>query len=434
MKTILLKVDNRGLTYNVDRYIFWQHTNLPKEAFSIRESEPVIWEVAMLNYQNETAELQVRVISYYAEMSPRVFASQQLKKPLRSLRFEPLNEHAFKSQLTYYNAQKLAPFLQKQEESETESLLNSRPLATDSVHSSFDLSGEPYILTGLKEGKWQEEFEVPLMSTEFQLGQIKAQVYVEAVNEPIDLILYNDTILPEFDHIKSFFAKALNTSVIHLRAEIEVKGGRIVRHQACSSEVDRINDKLIGVVRALRVRQLTRLPSVLPVNKELLTDEELFATFEEEMADLGNTYQEKADQEILADLLTIRDVRNRKQLLYLAGNLHDPSSKIRFTLAPLFGFIFTVKGETMRHYIWELLNSHATYIWSMDKEVETTAQQYQEIEKVIGLIRAQGRQHYRQHYHLVHDFEFNLISHQFARSPVKDHFPRWKHRLLEHLI
>lgn len=401
----------------------------------MRQAEPVVWEVLMLSYQQKTGKLDVRVIDYTAELNDRFF-TQEPKKPIRSLVFDRLDKSAFQAQLSYYNAQKLAPFLTELEEPSSGTLFNDQPVPSSAeVHPVVrDTWSTPYILEGMKEGQLREEFQIPLLTTHFELGQIKAPVWVEAVNEPLDILLLNDTILPEFDHIKSFFVQALQTATIQIQAEIEIQDGRIISHVASSPEVDRINDDLIGVVRSLRAQGLTKPPVVLPVDKEVFTDEELFEAFREEISELGNVYREEPDQVLLEELLDGREVRNRKQLLYLAGKLHDPSAKIRFTLAPLFGFIFKVKGELMDHYIWELLNSHATYIWSMDKTQGASVQQYREIEKVISLIRAQGRQHYRQHHQLVHDFDFHLVTHQYAGSAVKDHFPRWKHRLLEHLI
>ena len=73
-------------------------------------------------------------------------------------------------------------------------------------------------------------------------------------------------------------------------------------------------------------------------------------------------------------LIESESPRNVKQLVYLSGKKHERTQKIRFTLNPLFGFIFFISGKNKNHICWELLNSHATYIWSFNKELSIESQ------------------------------------------------------------
>ncbi|MEY3249546.1 MAG: hypothetical protein RL742_1589, partial [Bacteroidota bacterium] len=124
--------------------------------------------------------------------------------------------------------------------------------------------------------------------------------------------------------------------------------------------------------------------------------------------------------------------RNRQQLIYLSGAKQSKNEKIRFTLAPNFGFLFLVEGEQYNHFVWELLNSHATYIWSIGKTRQDLKLQYQRIEQAINTIRNSSRSAYKNAYRQQQtdqDLAFNYLQHQHAESALVDGFPKWKHQL-----
>jgi hypothetical protein len=150
----------------------------------------------------------------------------------------------------------------------------------------------------------------------------------------------------------------------------------------------------------------------------------------------GNVFRQ-TEQDIIKQLLADHRIRNRQQLVYLSGAQQSAKDKIRFTLNPHFGFLFLIQGETCRHFVWELLNSHATYIWSIANGDMDTAKQYRRIEMIINTIRANGREAYRNAYRVKQmdqDILFNSIEHAHAGSDLIDGFPKWKHRLQELIV
>ncbi|WP_020570214.1 hypothetical protein [Neolewinella persica] len=76
-----------------------------------------------------------------------------------------------------------------------------------------------------------------------------------------------------------------------------------------------------------------------------------------------------------------------------------------------------------------MLDSHATYIWSIPKFWESLDDQYRAVEKEIAAIGQIGRSQYRRALHFEHEFWY--VVHEAAESGVMDGFPRWKNRLLE---
>ncbi len=145
---------------------------------------------------------------------------------------------------------------------------------------------------------------------------------------------------------------------------------------------------------------------------------------------MGNTLK-ISEQSLLKDILELKGIRNRKQLEYLAGKLHSKDEPIRFTLNPNFGFLFWVKGEKMHHFIWELLNSHATYMWSIDKDRFGKKKLLEKIDEIINFIRNNGRTQYLNNSE-GDDFIFSRIIHD--GSALKDSFPKWRVRVNEKIV
>jgi len=103
----------------------------------------------------------------------------------------------------------------------------------------------------------------------------------------------------------------------------------------------------------------------------------------------------------------------QRQLAYLAGTKQSQNHKLRYTLNPNFGFLFLIEGAKNKHFVWELLNSHATYIWSIDKSVKEIKLQFKRVESIINMIRTSGRGNYKRAFrnnHQDNDLVFRVIN------------------------
>ena len=89
-------------------------------------------------------------------------------------------------------------------------------------------------------------------------------------------------------------------------------------------------------------------------------------------------------------------------------------------------------GREANHFILELLDSHATYVWSIPKYWESMENQYRAVEKEIAAIGQIGRSQYRRTLHFEHEFWY--VVHEAAESGLVDGFPRWKNRVLEGIV
>jgi hypothetical protein len=274
-------------------------------------------------------------------------------------------------------------------------------------------------------------FEYPLQKAVFKMGYVEVGHQVKELPEQtLTIPIENPNILPEFDHVKPFFAKALGKKKIEVRGYLEMDEADHIEIRCQSKEISQINDKFIATVRKLRLEDAIFKPKKITVDKSLFTPEEYFEGFDE--AELGNTIRQ-SDKDLLTDLLESEKIRNRKQLLYLSGQLQSQRTGLRFTLSPKFGFLFHVEGETMDHFIWELLNSHATYIWSLDRVGTSLGHKFRLIEREINFIRENGRRTYLDHARN-EGLVFSKVNHENSESGLVDGFPKWRVRVGEVLV
>jgi hypothetical protein len=424
MKTILLKVDNQGVYYNPTEGLAWASTNLPIGAFRFREHEPIYWRARMCAYQKETQLLELEVLDYQAVVMED-FELQSPKQPISALHFRPLSPQAFKANLSYYDGLRLAAILAATEPVPPAAKIiwtteGRKPLAT-----APSLAENP--------ARIHLHFQQRIQDLNFSLGLIKGTHFVEEWGVTIDFEIANDFIIPEFDYVKSYVAKALKQRhvAIEIKTTLADAIGKAVT--ARSPVLQSIDERLLVLVRSQTAERLLKKPKFeADVDKSLFTADEMYDQYTED-GPWGDALRSPGE-EILAQILSLKEVRNAKQLQFLAGKVHAPGEKLRFTLTPLFGFIFVAQGERQRHFIWELLNSHATYLWSFDPEELPAQQQFPELEKILTFIKVHGRQEYRNNHHLSEHFSFRAINHRHAGSNFIDGFPRWRNLLLEQLV
>lgn len=424
MKTILLKVDNEGVYYNPTEGLAWASTNLPVGAFRFREHEPIYWRASMCAYQKETQLLELEVLDYQVTVVED-FEQQSPKQPISALHFRPLSPQAFKANLSYYDGLRLAAILTATEPVPPAPKIIWTTEGRKPLASSLQPSEEP--------AKIHLHFQQRIQDLSFSLGLIKGTHFVEEWGVTIDFEIVNDFIIPEFDYVKSYVAKALKQR--HVPIEIKTTLADTIEKAvpARCPVLQNIDERLLELVRSQTAERLLKKPKFeADVDKSLFTADEMYDQYTED-GPWGDDLRSPGE-EILAQILSIKKVRNAKQLQFLAGKVHAPAEKLRFTLTPLFGFIFVAQGERQQHFIWELLNSHATYLWSFDPDALPAQQQFRELEKILTFIKVHGRQEYRNNHHLSEHFAFRAINHRHANSSFVDSFPRWRNLLLEQLV
>lgn len=414
VKTITLKISNAGCLWSKVAGLGWADTNLSAAEFRFREREEIFWEAEMTSYSTKTATLHLRVVDYFAE-GDTFRPELKPKQAVREINFAPLDSEALKSQLSYYRQADLDPLLTSGNPAPQP---NPAPAAPPP-----EMAASPSVARPAK-------FTFPLLNLRFGNGGVKGYADLPGLVLPVAFGIANDHLVAEFDAIKPFFVRALGRKTVEVTASLFFVNDEPRLSDATSPQIALINEEMLEVFRARSIRQLLGADRVKTVDKSLFTPDDVFASLDDDA--LGKATLPRDGHDLLAEILRHKHVRNARQLTFLAAKLHPPGRKLRFVLSPKFGFVFLAPGQDAHHFILELLDSHATYIWSIPRDWETIDAQYRAVEREIMAIGQLGRGQYRRTLHFEHAFWF--VIHENAESGVVDGFPRWKNRLLEGLV
>lgn len=399
----IIHVSSQGVELVPGVHLLWSATNLPLDAFSIHPRGFFPWRVIIKSYDVEERHLTLEVVDYYPENNQSFF-EQKLKGAIRSLQFEKLDWYYFASFLSSYRKADLLPFI-----------LDHPDIYVPDM--------------GKKRFHYRSDFHPD--DLKFVQGGVTTWVDLPALSEPVEIRIENPHIIPQFEFIKSYFFKSLGRKKIQVDIDLCIHGSQVHELKAQSKIIDRINEEMVSTLKISRVLGLQKSPKVVVVDKHLFTADEIFDQYYDEPD--ANLFQQNP-LDVLRNLAEQGVVRNRKQLEYLAVRKHRDSQKIFITLSPNFGFLFIASSSGKNHFIWELINSHATYLWSFSRSADSLENQIKTVERIIGMIRAQGRDYYRNEYQMnfVHvPYDFNIVIHRHADKGIVDPFPGWKHRLEE---
>lgn len=412
-RQLIVRISNQGVFYNLTDKLDWTATNFPTENLRFSEREPIYWLLYMENYQNTVEKLSCRVIDYWTDPSD-AFAAQQPKKPIRTLEFLSLDLDEVKARLTYYRAADLEKLANSAADEEPSVVSEPTKELTD---KNTELAEEPSKERFVKE-------KVAITDLVFMDGFISGVVEVAPFGFPAIFRIPHSCSLKAYQWILPYFAKQLRRTYIEVEGKLVfLADGQNVLENASTPHLQKLNDDLI---RTLRIRRLKDLMSSVQQPLTALDGENLDLIPATAEKDAANPKALPIDP--LKELLDLNLARNAPQLAYLSGELHDKQLPIAMTRTPATGFLFFHRGEDMNHFIWELIDTHATYLWSWPAtEVD---HQFKLIEREINLIAEIGRQAYRR---LPREVVFEVILHPSVNNQFANGFPRWKQSVLEKL-
>jgi hypothetical protein len=424
---VILRLHLGRIWFNDQVSVEVSQSNLPCGEINFNRVKDIYWLAEQISFDKNTGTLEVIVVDYFLR-DKSAFRDQNPKSTIKEIIYTNLGDTiSIRTALRYY-ATEMNHLDQALEEGYKE--LSEKPVMAGEKIQKKNL----FLRTYPDKDKLEVTFEVWFKDAEFKLGYVVFDKNIPELKQMLRFKVNNDFLLPEFEFIKSYFMKALGTRKFDVKAIIFLEQGKTVETRATSAVIKKIDENLIDSIKYIHNQRITKAPFKGNIDKTLFTADEIFGEFGEN--EFGNVF-DQSEEEILRQILEKAKVRNRKQLEFLAGVKQAEGSRLKFTLHPWFGFLFTVEGERMNHFIWELLNSHATYIWSLDKGDEALARQYRRVEDAINQVRNSGREQYKQAWHSSHidqDLVFNVIHHQDANSPFVDGFVKWRHRLGELMI
>ena len=418
MATIVLRPTNERLYLTDELALPWAATNLGAGNFRFRTREPVYWEVEMTGYNRARETLAVRIVDYAAR-AEQYRPTRPARSAVRAVTFAPLDREQFCAQLTYYRAGELPLSGPEPPHTTAANPLDppatgthpgppTRPDPEDAAPRSFPLS-----------------FAAPI--TELTIGDGYAEGYYREWLGAIRYRIPNPYLRREFHPIRGFFARQLRRKTVDVTAQLtfDASGEPEIR-TARSAQLCRIDDRLLEVLRARTLQDLLRPEET---DRRLFTPEELLANYPSD--DPVRVLLPPPGAELLEEILRTQNVRNAAQLAHLASR-QEAGQKLRFVLSPRFGFLFFVRGEGMHHFLLELLDSHATYVWSFPRTEGTLADHLERVTGEVQHLNAVGRSGYRRTH--TFPYPFWTVRHDSVGSEFVDGFPRWRTRVEEGLI
>ena len=430
-KEIIIRIDNDFVYLGAKLAIPTSKTNFPLEHCRFTTAREIYWKVELLEYFPEKQCWSMRVIDYNrADTSD--FFRQSTTRPVTSITFDRFDWHRLERLLSWHQKSHMDHILYNHDkirfgttEADHRKASNARreQVAMDMANAVLPLKREalPRII--------KTEFSVAFSDATFAHQRVTFSKKPKEVGQKLDFFIRNEYLRPEFESIKTWFPKRLKTKKFRVVADITMLDNNVQNITASSSQIELINQELIDSIKEMRTITLTKSPSSR-IQKSLFSADEIFSVISSEKD--GNVFDQ--DESNIMRIL-LKRTRNKKQLEYLSSERQSDSHKLRFTLHPDFGFVFFVEGRTMYHFVWELLNSNATYIWSSDKNIEVHSL-YKKIEHIIGEIRMGGRELYRRDKKEQQDFDlpFTAIGHDEINSESSEGFSKWKQKLEQNLL
>jgi len=269
--------------------------------------------------------------------------------------------------------------------------------------------------------QWIERIETFLGIPKHEIGRIgqgKSKVGKKITIATIQSL--SKEFRPEFEVLKPYFAKTLNTKFVSFDIYAEFENGKLVSQLATSTDLQKINQEVIEGVRFQFITNsfLSMKPQT---ENNLMTVNDLLKKGNNE----PNLYND--GQTLLDDLLSHKNFRHSKQLRYLADRHERTILKIRFVLSP-FTFVFLLSCENQFHIVLETLDTEeATYLWHIEKDKTQLKSQLKTLDEQLSIIRNKGRQTFLN----TKPENFTKILHDY--SDTQKGFVIWKDLLEERI-
>lgn len=265
----------------------------------------------------------------------------------------------------------------------------------------------------------KKQIKVPIDSLDFRYGSVVIKHFLQELNAEVEFDIENLNIRPEFEVLKSYFAKVLKSNQVTVFVEVEIENGKLISQLATSEDLAKINQEIIESVKF-------RFASKNFFGKTVMTNSE------ESLLDINQIQSDRKDKlvgtekELLEEALKNKSIKHYNQLVYLSQKHNDTVMKIRFVLNP-FSFVFLLSGSRQYHLVMETLDTEeATYVWHINKNELRSG--LTKVESDLNIIRNSGRQIFLES----SKENFSRILHDYSDS--KKGFIIWKDALEERLI
>lgn len=363
----------------------------------------IAWLVRVLDYNEEKGELITDIVNYNAKYEQSNIQQTELQfLIIEKIRFRAIDTgHLLRSvELKHISLS---------------ARTSSQPIAAE---PEVENKTQPVIKP--PEQKLREQIitklvTIPFADLQFQQAQVVFSQYIESLGKVVNFAIENLDIRLEFEAIKEYFSKILRKKKISIQIEVRYVNEIIIAATAVSEYIDKINSSVIDSVRFEFVKRRILQHNDQTGDSKLNTIDTLLKNEQ----GLNKVFF-KSEQDLIDDILSIKNSKHYHQLKYLSTKHLSSVLKLRFVLNP-FSFLFLLAGDTKYHLVWETLNSEeASYIWHFEKNTEALRTGLIHVDAILKDIRATGKQDYlrKEHDH------FSRVIHDYADA--KSGFVSWK--------
>ena len=432
---IIIKLFNRRIYYTQNDFVEIEQTNFPLDHHVVYNGRENFYSVDIIEIEGFLNNIKLKFISPQL-INYESFFNQSKERDFEDVSFNAIEIDGLEV-FEYKSPPRYSSGFSNSNRGNIK--INSNPKTTnftsyESIKAKKVYLKPEVIPVEVPITVFEEEFKYYFKDATFENGFVTIEKNFPFVNRKIALRIYNPFIVSEYNYIKNYFAKILGDKRFTVKTIIKLKGGELINETTTSKEIEKINESIINQIKEERTEK------VIKIMQNESTDEKSTYSVDELLASInndkgGNIFNQDGE-DIIKTLLKLKGIRSAKQFQYLGGLKHNVERNVQFTLKPNFGFLFYVKGENMYHFCWELLESHATYIWSFDKSY-LYEKQLSRINQTLFFIQKEGRNKYkklRKEDCFDGDIIFNSIIHKSKTSAFKDSFPEWKNRINEILV
>lgn len=398
---IILEMHNHQICISPDFAIPYSVSNIPAGSLTFRKT-PTYWRVRKKETDAQNGFLKLEVLDYNDD-EILTYQLQEKEMEIQKLEFELLDWSRLDPVLIGYRINRLEPLLYNrgnyyQQEQHTKQYVKPERAST-----------------------YSDVLQVQFEKARFREGAVVFDAYIEG--STAEVYVYNQFLRLEFDLVKKWFIKKFDRKWFTVNIEARLLDRKVVEINAASQDIDSINETFIETFQEYYIKDLLKKEreekeQVIKPIIDFVSDDDLG----------GSLFPETTDPtEVVKRIIKVTRVRNERELDFLSSHELIQRSKIQITKPPQIGFIFEFQTSDKTIFIWELLDSNATYAWSFNQAI-TRPQIIDSLNEKVSIIFQEKRMAYRrfEKSQKTDGLEFQLIEHS-----LKDEngFKQWESKV-----
>lgn len=410
-KELIISLYVGQIWFNHKENISYEQTNLPKAAFEFKnKNEEVFWKLQMLGFDKNTGLLNVKVIDYQVERYLSIYLQEDPKYPIKGLVFEKLDWHKLEPLLSSVDMDSLRPFL-----------FNAPPVSRMERPVQKPAPPPPIFRVA-----FNITAKIPFKDILFGEGKASFELQPD-FHQPFSVDYEYPFLQEGFNFCKEWFIKRFKRNYVNVTAKGYIKNGKPDDCSLISDDLQSIDETMI-----LAIREIVLKDYIKKVLKEESGKHVRGVKHIEEESGLKNltpkgTTLSARELEILMSTILARNARNEKQLAFLSGHTNVRMNHLKFTRPPYKGLIFAFQGGMFIHFIWELFQSNATYIWSFAVGNHSELDMHDFLERYIAIITEDGRFEWKKTValQLQDGHLFSSVNHYHQSTHLNEGLPEW---------